>query len=62
MIVYDEVKRGELVVLPSLKMRRPANLISRNEDYELPVISVFKKEFVKYCRKLDRELGEIGGE
>ena len=54
--VYKDIKAGKLVALPGFTMNPAINLISRNEKYISPAVTIFKNEFVKYCRKLDEEL------
>lgn len=53
MYIVNELKNDVLVSLPYFKMNRPAYLISRNEKYEPPIVSIFKKEFVKFCANKD---------
>ncbi|MFH1728690.1 MAG: LysR family transcriptional regulator [Pseudomonadota bacterium] len=53
MYIKDELKKGKLVALPGFNMNRPAYIVSRNEKYESPLLKIFKKEFVDYCKDLD---------
>ncbi|MFH1652450.1 MAG: LysR family transcriptional regulator [Pseudomonadota bacterium] len=53
MFIDEELKNGKLVILGNYKINWPAYLISRSEKYEPPVISIFKKEFVKFCAGKD---------
>lgn len=56
MYIQEELKRGDLVALPGLNLKRPAYMISRNEKYEAPAINAFKDEFVSYCAEFDKGL------
>lgn len=56
MYIFEELKKGDLVILPGLCLRRPAYLISRNEKYETSAVTMFKKEFVKFCSEFSKKL------
>jgi DNA-binding transcriptional LysR family regulator len=51
--INEELKTGKLVSLPNFELRRPMNLISRNDKNESLPIKIFKDAFVEYCHELD---------
>ncbi len=55
MYIFDEVRDGRLIKLPGFKVSTPLYLISRSEKHEIPLVREFKKEFVEYCRELDKK-------
>jgi len=52
MYLAEELKKKKLIRLTDFEISRPANLISRNEKYESPLVAAFKKELVAYCATL----------
>lgn len=52
MYILDELKKNKLVRVADFEISRPANLISRNEKYESPLVKAFKKELTAYCKTL----------
>lgn len=57
MYIQKELKDKKLVALPNFEIKASFNLISRDEKYESPAVTVFKKEFVEYCRGMDKKWG-----
>jgi len=53
--VNEELKNRTLIALPNFMIKIALHLISRNEKYESPAVKIFKKKFVEYCHKLDKE-------
>jgi DNA-binding transcriptional LysR family regulator len=58
MYIQDELKGKRLIKLNDFEIKNSFNLISRDERYESPAITTFKREFVAYCRKLDEQWKE----
>jgi len=55
-LIYEELKRKKIVALPGFDLRCDIYMITRNEKYESPTVSIFKKELIKYCQEHDRML------